>query len=130
MATGRIICPYCGEVAVLRNASVLRGRSFGMAWVCKDYPKCDSYIGCRKGTTTPIGRMADKKTRIARKKAHVAFDPLWKSGGMLRGTAYRLLGSHLGLSGKQTHIGLFGVVLCGETVKFVELYNRKKRKDG
>ena len=69
-------CPYCGSRARLVDSTAIYGRSYGMTWVCERYPSCGAYVGCHPGTTTPLGRLADKKLRAAKKAAHAAFDPL------------------------------------------------------
>ena len=46
-------------------------------------------------------------THDARKRAHAAFDPLWKHGGPLRRKdAYKVLARKLRLPGRECHISL------------------------
>lgn len=45
-----MICPYCGAEAQLMDSEVIYGRSFGYAWVCSNFPSCDSYVGCHPST--------------------------------------------------------------------------------
>ena len=47
--------------------------------------------------------MADKETMNLRKQAHTLFDPLWKSGEMSRGKAYKYLATLM--DKKDVHIG-------------------------
>lgn len=63
--------------------------------------------------------MANKPTREARKRAHAAFDPLWKSGQMKRGEAYKWLSEKLG---KQIHIGESDVETCNRVISEVTAY--------
>lgn len=57
-------------------------------------------MGCHPGTDTPLGHMADKATRQARKRAHDVFDALWKPMGSeasrYRAAAYAWLADELG----------------------------------
>ncbi len=120
MAETAPICPYCGSPAELRDSSVIYGRSYGPAWICASFPKCDSYCGCHKGTTKPLGRLANRELREAKKAAHAAFDRLWKSGAMRRKDAYRWLADNLGISTDACHIGEFDVPLCRRVVELVK----------
>jgi len=67
-------------------------------------------------TSTP----AAYETRQARHAAHMAFDPLWQSNGMSKGDAYKQLSEFMGLSKKETHIGLFDIEQCKLVVAFCE----------
>lgn len=115
-------CPYCGGKAQLRDASSIY-HSFkyrGKMFVCENFPKCDSYVGCHPNTTKPLGRMANKKLRTMKSKAHEYFDPLWKkrvfarkkSLSYNRTKAYQWLAEQLDLPESKCHIGLFDVDMC------------------
>lgn len=110
-------CPYCGKQAVCRDDSVLYAKSYGWIWVCQDYPKCDSYVGCHKGTKQPLGRMANKTLRALKIKVHRVFDPLWKSRTMSRSEAYRWLADQLMIPFNQCHIGMFDEQTCRDAVR-------------
>ena len=119
-------CPYCGGKAHLRDASSIyhnfkyRGKMF----VCENFPKCDSYVGCHPNTTKPLGRMANKKLRTMKSKAHEYFDPLWKkrvfarkkSLSYNRTKAYQWLAEQLDLPESKCHIGLFDVDMCRKVI--------------
>lgn len=100
MATVAPTC-YCGAPARLRTSR------FGPFWGCTRYPECDGVVGCHPGTEKPLGELADKATRTARKEAHDAFDALWKpmepECGRYRRAAYRWLGEELDLD--DPHMG-------------------------
>jgi len=112
-------CPYCGALARCVDSSVVYGgRSYGPIWLCGRYPICKAYVGCHKGTTVPLGRLADSELRIAKQKAHAAFDVLWK--GLPSGTrkkAYAWLAEKMGLAIDKCHIGMFDVDQCEEVVR-------------
>lgn len=108
------ICPYCGVKAILRSGK------FGYFWVCPEWPDCDAKVGCHPGTTTPLGTMANAELCEWRKKAHAAFDPLWKKKGRERSAAYKWLAEALGVKVADCHIAMFDVDLCRRTVEVVD----------
>lgn len=90
-----------------------------------DCPMDGCTMMCWDGpTSTP----ADQETRDARKAAHAAFDALWKPGPNIRGNrsnkrrsnAYKALAEHMGLSIKETHIGMFSKDQCEAVTEFVK----------
>lgn len=111
------LCPYCGSTAVLRDSRMIYKRSYGPIWICPKYPECDSYCGCHKGTKQPLGRLANRELREAKKAAHAVFDRLWKSGEMTRKSAYRWLARKLGMRHYDCHIGEFDLALCQRVVE-------------
>ena len=110
-------CPYCKQKAVLQSSEVVygKGRNFGNIWVCKNYPSCDSYVGCHKGGSIPLGTLANAELRELRKQAHALFDPLWKEnkinlvdrsfvpGQSLRQKSYKWLAEQLFISREDCH---------------------------
>ena len=124
MGESHLICPYCGGKAVLVPSNVVYGGSmrthYGVVeslWVCENYPKCDAYVGCHKGTTQPLGRLADKQLRYLKKQTHTQFDPIWRSGVMSRRKAYKWLSQQLHIAEKECHIGKFDPALCRKAIK-------------
>lgn len=111
-------CPYCGETAKLVGGSViyphrpdLKKKKF---WQCAP---CDAYVGCHPRTDTPLGGLANLRTREARKQAHAAFDPIWRNKEMTRTQAYKWLSKQIGCNFKDCHIGQFGPAKCFQVVK-------------
>lgn len=83
---------------------VLYGRTFGdwpYIWFCQD---CRASVGCHVNTAYPLGRMADRKTKELRKKAHEVFDRLWKSELVTRDRAYIWLAHELKIDPATCHI--------------------------
>jgi len=82
--------------------------------------KCPVCLGRPRSTVTKYGTrndccnlwswgnapLVDALTHGARKKAHTAFDPLWKDRIFTRGEAYMLLSEYLSLSSKECHMKL------------------------
>lgn len=81
---------------------------------------CDAYVGCHPGTTNPLGRLANAELRKAKSAAHAAFDPIWKSGRMRRGSAYAWLCDKLQIPKDECHIGMMDVGMCRRVVEICE----------
>lgn len=115
-------CSYCGNKSELVDSERVYGRSYGMMYLCANYPVCDAYVGCHPGTDKPLGRLANAELREWKKKAHAAFDPLWRNRvqgrqQMKRSEAYAWLAKELGLERERTHIGMFDVLQCKQVVE-------------
>lgn len=109
----RFTCPYCGAPAVLRNAESIYGFDDGtMAYVCKNYPRCDSYIRAFPGTEIPMGTLANAKLRRIRNVAHRFFDQLYLSNLMTRDAAYEWLAFWLACPHTHAHIALLDEYEC------------------
>ena len=116
-----VSCPYCGALAKLVDSSIVYGRSYGMIWDCRP---CDAYVGVHKNSPNhaPLGRLANGKLRRSKQKAHSAFDVLWKNGFMPRVAAYAWLSDAMGISPKQTHIGMFDHEQCQSVIVHVNAF--------
>lgn len=113
-------CPYCGAKVVLKDATYIyhtkESRSYGYVWVCSNFPKCDSYVGCHKGTQIPLGRVANKELRKYKSEAHKVFDRFWKSGLVSRKEAYVWLADMLHIKEEDCHIGMFDIDMCKQVI--------------
>lgn len=114
-------CPYCGADVLIKDASFVyqhtaKAKQWGKIWVCSNYPKCDAYVGCHKGTEIPLGRLANARLRTLKKEAHKQFDPIWKSGFMSRKRAYEWLSDMLDMDIEDCHIGMFDIKQCQEVI--------------
>lgn len=113
------ICPHCqSEVARVNNKEIY-GRQFGewpFAYKCVS-AECDSYVGIHPKTDIPIGTLATKPMRAARKAAKAAFAPLWEKQGMDKDAAYAWLAEKMGIPFEQTHVGWFGVEQCNRVIE-------------
>ena len=117
-----VICPYCQNIAELTSSAIVyNGRDYGPIYLCKCVDGW-AYVGCHKGTTEPLGRLADRELREWKKKAHAAFDPLWKYCGMPRNEAYQWLADKLSIPRDQCHIGMFNIEMCQKVVAACEAY--------
>lgn len=111
----KVTCPYCHKPATCEDSYVIYGRSYGWAWICRCLPKW-SYVGCHGKTKKPLGTLANEATRIARKQAKAAFDPVWRRGLMTRQEAYIWLGGILGKSEEQCHIARSTTEQCMQII--------------
>lgn len=104
---------YCGAHPVLSMTSeIVYGRDHGPVWICGRWPACESMIGCHPDSTIPLGTLATREVRAARKMAHGLFDRVFQSGRMTRAEAYRELAAVIDLPVRQTHIGMFTLGQC------------------
>ena len=80
------ICPYCGkETELIDSAEVYQGVSYGWMYICRP---CDAYVGCYKGTTKALGRLANAELRKYKHEAKMVRSRRGNApdrGGGLRG---------------------------------------------
>lgn len=131
MKIERVICPYCGRRAEYVDSEVVYGVSYGMIYLCRS---CLAYVGVHKGTSKPLGRLANAELRRWKKEAHAAFDPIWEYGRFKRrrNDAYAWLAEKMGLPPEDTHIGMFDVSECKRVIKIMkeETYAKPNRSHG
>lgn len=128
-----LTCPYCGSEAFLGNSEAIYGRDHGLVWLCSQWPRCDSYVGTHKGTSRPLGRMANAELRQWRNRAHGAFDPIWQARERQklpksRQHAYEWLAARLGIRREECHIAMFDVETCQRVVDLCERRRRRSRQ--
>lgn len=124
-------CPYCDRPAILVTGATIyphRPDLFPKKfWNCAP---CDAWVGCHPPATAQgggqgdgtvaLGRLANAELRQAKKVAHAAFDPLWKSRAMKRRDAYAWLAGELGIAKANCHIGMMDVDGCRAVVAAVQ----------
>jgi hypothetical protein len=135
-----ITCPYCGSAATLETGPLVYPHCPAVAskpfWVCLGFPDCHTFVGCHPGTETPLGSLANGELRLWRKRAHLAFDALWKNEGprtrgdterarRSRGLWYAWLSCKLQIPTSKCHIGMFDVATCRRTVDACEAFMEK-----
>ena len=114
-----VICHYCGQYAEFVDSSEVYKKSYGMMYLCRD---CKAYVGVYKGTNKPLGILANYELRTWKKRAHAAFDPLWKLYGLSRSDAYKMLSKRMNIAPKFTHIGMFDVDDCKRVIEISTSY--------
>ena len=131
------ICPYCSKETELVPSAEIYGPDmpdFGFLYLCRP---CFAYVGCHKGSTEALGRIANTELRQMKKMAHAAFDPIWKHP-MFAMTGYTKLEARtgcylwlsimMGLDINDTHIGYFDVEQCKTVIHICEKLNPFKFK--
>ena len=112
-----VVCPYCGNKSNLVSGNDIYPHRLDLGklnfYMCKP---CDAYVGTHKGTIIPLGRLANKELRAWKRKAHDAFDPIWKSKDMGRRQAYYWLADKLDIPKNDCHIGDFDTDTCRKVV--------------
>ena len=109
----QVICPKCNKEAPWVENKERYGQNFGKSFMCYFCKPCGTYVGCHENTRRPLGTMADKETRVWRRKAHTVIDPLWKSGKMTRKEVYKMLKEKFG---RVIHIGESDINNCKEII--------------
>lgn len=117
-------CSVCGGPASIKPSTVVYGKDYGLLLICDNYPTCDSYVGCHKGTLIPKGTTANRVTRELRKLAHQFFDAVWYDayhqrprGPMAREAAYQKLAQQLKIPVHECHIGMFNDDMCRDVIR-------------
>ena len=115
------ICRYCGGVIRLVPASSVYGASVHRlklenesVYQCQN---CNARVGCHKGTTKPLGNVANEVLRLKRMETHRIFDAFWKSRHMSRHNAYKWLSQQMRLPIEETHIGGFEMDQCQRVIE-------------
>ena len=113
-----VFCDYCGRRAEFVDSSIIYGKSYGMIYLCRCKPGY-AFVGVHKGTDRPLGRLADAELREWKKRAHAAFDPIWKEGRFKghRKAAYAWLSDQMNLPAEKTHIGMFNEQQCEQVIQ-------------
>lgn len=112
-ASQQLTCPYCGSKAQYSKTShFVYRRDYGPVYFCTCKPE-GVYVGCHKGTSNPLGTLADESLRTLRKKVHAAFDPYWlweqegKKRREMRSTMYANLAEAMKISKSECHVSHF-----------------------
>ncbi len=103
-------CPYCARPTIRTNGFVVYGRLDLKSKRIIACFHCDAWVGCHSSTGEPLGAIANKEVRDARRRGHAAFDPLWDKDKARKGmpagwtppfhgrpSAYAWLAKELGL---------------------------------
>lgn len=120
------ICPFCsGSVHAVKNSAIY-GKTYGdwpYAYLCTI---CRAYIGMHPSTDIPLGTLADKPLREARKDAKPVFNAIWQGRHMRRGDAYKWLAGEMGIPHGECHFGWFTAAQCRKAALVCESYLDKK----
>ncbi len=127
MTTDPVVCPYCNNASQLVSGRVIYPYRKDL-WVktyflCKP---CFAYVGCHPDGK-PMGRLADKRLRTWKIRAHASFDSLWREGYMSRSQAYKWLAKALKLSYSKCHIGMFDIAGCQHVIEICEAWKKERK---
>lgn len=91
-------------------------------WRCG---KCDAHVGTHRGTSIPLGTLANKSLRKLRMQTHIEFDKLWEQidSPMTRTQAYQWLAMELDIGNIVCHIAMFDEDMCRKTLDILESEN-------
>lgn len=115
------VCRYCGGVIRLVPAESIFGKRTKR--LCMEGEKvyqcqnCNARVCCHKGTTRPLGNVANEVLRLKRIEAHEAFDTLWHGWHISRTQAYKWLSQQLRIPVDKTHIGGFEMDECQRVIE-------------
>ena len=123
-----LICPYCKYPAEFSHDSrqVYHGKDYGPIYVC--HP-CKAFIGCRKGTYIPLGRLANPELRELKKKFISLFDKKWTSpsinllreqGTDTRNKAYNRLARIMKIPRSHCNVAVFSANQCRKAIELLE----------
>lgn len=114
----KVLCPYCGGQAYPIKGVELYPDMPTVAenvfWKCSP---CYAWVGCHQNSDEPMGGLANRELRLARRDAHYWFDRIWKTGRLGRTAAYKWLAYEMGMHRNDCHIGKFDVGQCREVIK-------------
>ena len=105
-------CRYCGGPVEIAHHSDVYGREYSdWPWMYRCAP-CDAYVGLHPFTNIPLGILADRDLREARKRCKPVFERLFRSGRMTRSEAYAALADELRIPREECHFGWFDEARC------------------
>lgn len=105
-------CTMCGCKVELVNHKVVYGREYSdwpYMYRCTNAKNCDTYVGVHPNTDIPLGTLADKDTREARKNNKNLFIELQRQNKWSRKEAYHWLSLQLNIPEEQCHWAMFNV---------------------
>jgi hypothetical protein len=122
-------CPHCEgtDIEICKNSRVYRGQTYGeWPWVvmCNT---CSAYVGLHPFTCIPLGTLADRQTRDARKRVKHEFIAWQETNNLSRNDAYRLLAQMMRIPCEQCHFGWFDVDQCDLAMHAVRKLVKQKR---
>jgi len=127
----KVTCQYCGKQASLVSGQTIyphRPDLYNKVfWQCEP---CNAYVGVHVGSDKPLGVLANKELREAKRNAHGRFDLIWRGTNVTRSQTYKMLAVFLNIDIKDCHIGMFDVDMCKKVGDFTRSYwtNTKHHK--
>lgn len=107
-------CGDCGGRMQLISVPKFKRPFYG----CARYPECKGTLGAHKDGS-PLGRPTDQAGREARKRAHAAFDQIWKDKVLDRSKCYEWMQTAMGLPKSEAHIAMLTREQCERLIELV-----------
>lgn len=109
-------CIECGGHSHLTNGGEIYPHRDDLKHLNFYKCRCGAYVGCHKGTNTPLGFPAGPETRKLRGKVRKVLDPHWKLISVGRKKAredvYAWLSMRMKLPSKYAHVAKFDKHQC------------------
>lgn len=127
-----LTCPYCKRAATYFESSApfYQGRDYGALWACVP---CDAQVGTHPDGS-PLGTLANKQLRQARRRVKAVFNPLWEDiesaypgiplrrgqiRQVMRTRAYQWLAQQMKLPADECQIAMFDEARCNWAIQIV-----------
>ncbi|WP_405424112.1 zinc-finger-containing protein [Pantoea stewartii] len=110
-------CQFCKAQVRIATHQEVYGKDFSdwpYLYLCGN---CGAYVGMHPLTNIPLGTLADRATREARKKCKKPFEIIWRSGLMSRTEAYHWLAREMDINVSACHFGWFDIGQCEEAYR-------------
>lgn len=121
-----VLCSYCGNSATLTTGEQLYPHRPDLHtlhfWQCAP---CDAYVGCRADSDTPLGFLAKKDLREARRMAHEALDSLWKMRHYRKVDLYQLMAVRTGVR----HLAEADIADCNRVLEFCAWMQKRRLRE-
>jgi len=105
-------CRFCHSSVQVGTHQDVYGRDYSdwpYVYMCDG---CGAYVGMHPFTNIPLGTLADRATRQARKRCKKPFETIWRQGYMARTEAYSWLANKMNISKNECHFGWFDISMC------------------
>lgn len=105
-------CHFCNSSVRVATHQEVYGRNYGdwpYMYLCGN---CGACVGMHPFTNIPLGTLADRATREARKNCKKPFEAIWRSGQMSRTEAYEWLAGEMNIPVNECHFGWFDIHQC------------------
>ena len=116
-------CRHCeSQVDLVSNAEIY-GTEYGQwpwAYLCRG---CGAHVGIHPFTNIPLGYLANKLEREARKRAKAQFNKIWRGDIEFRNRAYSWLANRMGIPRSECHFGMFDVTQCEQAMVIMTYRN-------
>lgn len=115
-------CRYCGHTVVIKTHEEMYGRDFSdwpWAYGCS---KCEATVGMHPFTNIPLGTLANKDLKDARKKCKESFERIWQMDYMDRNKTYQWLAEKMQIPREECHFGWFTEDQCQKAKEFCDTY--------